>query len=272
MSKYKLLKWYPSLPVSIIEGDIVTYNKDLEKYSKDITLDLIAPREVEYMPEYWEKVVEHKFKITSFVTISNYGSVPKGTVSRIKEYVDGDSNHEAILEHLIDNPFWQINSVKRISDGMSFSLGDMVSNPGKPPFKLFQIRLDDGEIIFTAKNGGICPDSSKCNVSTILLETMDGVKKSEGDIVIGVILDDDLISYQLIEPFELRKENLDLLVEKKVFLFSTIEKVEEFLALKLRILSLEDVSNFYKSSTSRSKGTRGEELFSFVKKRINGKG
>ena len=88
MKKYKLIKAYPGSPKV---GDIV------KGYGRDS------------WSEYWEEVVEKDYEILSYL---KKGSTTCTTTKR-----RGGENHEE---------FWNIYSVKRLSDGEVFTLGDKI--------------------------------------------------------------------------------------------------------------------------------------------------
>ena len=107
--KYKLIKKYPgSDPV----GTIVTgYGKD-GWYSKGAGGKTYDWTLVVLNPEFWEEVVEKDYEILSYI---KKGSTTCTTTKR-----RGGENHEE---------FWNIYSVKRLSDGEVFTIGDLIKTP-----------------------------------------------------------------------------------------------------------------------------------------------
>jgi hypothetical protein len=103
MSKYKLIKIYPGSPEL---GTIITATNGYFTTFKYAHL----------YPEFWEEIVEPTFEILSFR--SN------------KEWKNGHLVHfkqthfeERIKDYLKDSE-WDIHSVKRLSDGEIFTIGD----------------------------------------------------------------------------------------------------------------------------------------------------
>lgn len=93
MKKYKLIKTYPWSPeLGFIVCDVNDDNFKCTEY-----------------PEYWEEVVEKDYEILSYI---KKGSTTCTTTKR-----RGGENHEE---------FWNIYSVKRLSDGEVFTLGDKI--------------------------------------------------------------------------------------------------------------------------------------------------
>jgi len=102
MIKYRLVKEYPG---SDHEGIIVlqkTPNGLYEGYQYNY-----YSKHVENNPEYWEEVIEKDYEIISY---SRKGSTACTTTKR-----RGRENHDE---------YWKIYSVKRLSDGEIFTVGD----------------------------------------------------------------------------------------------------------------------------------------------------
>jgi hypothetical protein len=106
MKKYKLIKKYPgSDPVGTIvigKGEDGWYSKGPGGKTYDWT-------HVVHCPEYWEEVIEKDYEILSYI---KKGSKTCTTTKR-----RGGENHEK---------YWNIHSVKRLSDGEVFTVGDRV--------------------------------------------------------------------------------------------------------------------------------------------------
>jgi hypothetical protein len=130
--KYKLIKRYPgSDPV----GTIVTgYGKDgwYSKGAGDKTYDWTL---VVYNPEFWEEVIEKDYEILSYI---KKGSTTCTTTKR-----RGGENHEE---------FWNIYSVKRLSDGEVFTIGDTVRMYEHGPIKTIET-ITTNSIRSTLKQG-----------------------------------------------------------------------------------------------------------------------
>jgi len=116
--KYKLIKEYPGSPIL---GTIVSPEMDDAYY---INSNWITP---ENYPEFWELVVEKDYEILSFIgNIDNKIILNKD--SQLKDCfckIDGRSPFLQ-LEHLLQDDMFKIHSVKRLSDGEIFTLGDTI--------------------------------------------------------------------------------------------------------------------------------------------------
>lgn len=97
MKKYRLVKEYPG---SNALGTIAQPN------------DLIQHDFFEKFPEYWEEVIEKDYEIISYVAKDNPNNI---TIKR-----RGAHLHEE---------YWKIHSIKRLSDGEVFTVGDLIKTP-----------------------------------------------------------------------------------------------------------------------------------------------
>ena len=106
MKKYKLIKLYPGGPSKL--GHIVEFpnDRDFEYYSQN--------------PEFWELVVEPDYEVYQVLYATEIRTLFDGQY-RLFQYGLGFD-----LEYLLDNG-GKIHSVKRLSDGEVFTVGDRVS-------------------------------------------------------------------------------------------------------------------------------------------------
>lgn len=116
MKKYKLIKEYPG---SDSLGTIITGSKET-MYSKGLGYRNYDWSHVETHTEYWEEVVKLDYEIIQILY-----------ATEIRTLFDGGYRiHPAgigfPLEYLLDNG-GKIHSVKRLSDGVIFTIGDRVS-------------------------------------------------------------------------------------------------------------------------------------------------
>jgi len=129
MKKYKLIQKYPSLArdwepgMEVGTGDRnYGYSPCSGNYTDCRKLD---NNEVENNPEFWQEVVDHEFEIISFKQDSGvtdlWTKFREGWSRNVNGYpVTGPYSTEAILK----NPLYKIHSVKRLSDGEVFTVGD----------------------------------------------------------------------------------------------------------------------------------------------------
>ncbi|CAB4125737.1 hypothetical protein UFOVP54_214 [uncultured Caudovirales phage] len=105
MKKYRLIKEYPA---SDSLGTIITGSKET-MYSKGLGFRNYDWAHVETHPEYWEEVIEKDYEILSYVAKDNPNNI---TIKK-----RGGELHDS---------YWKIHSVKRLSDGEVFTVGDRV--------------------------------------------------------------------------------------------------------------------------------------------------
>ena len=109
MKKYKLIKEYPGSPTV---GTILAPKVDKELTNTNNFYwggSWFNPND---FSEFWEEVVEEDYEIVSYI---KKGSTTCTTTKR-----RGGENHEE---------FWNIYSVKRLSDGEVFTIGDLIKTP-----------------------------------------------------------------------------------------------------------------------------------------------
>ena len=188
--KYKLKKWYPSLPkdwevemeVGIGDRSYGNYSPCNGKY-KDF---YICAEIVENYPEFWELVVEKNWEV---LKISFKRSI-KPEIRDVRGY--GNGYIESLLK--CDN---YIHSVKRLSDGEIFSVGDKLDLRAEGIRKITGISLDDTGVSEFSKRSipwlecgrdyGTCLDWAVHYKEPILI-TEDGVEIFEGDAYWRLIL------------------------------------------------------------------------------------
>jgi hypothetical protein len=126
MAKYKLIKEYPG---SHELGTIIIGSKET-MYSKGLGFINYDWAHVETHPEFWEEVIENDYQILSYIK--------KGSTSCITTKKRGGELHEE---------FWDIHSIKRLSDGEVFTVGDK-----------FDVVISCKDVIRTIKSIGIGVD------------------------------------------------------------------------------------------------------------------
>lgn len=140
MVKYKLIKEYPGSFVKIGEEVckcISTNEYMLIKYDSP----RISREIVENYPEFWEKVIEKDYEILSF----------QHKTENIFEVVYNNNYSNKTFEN------YNIYSIKRLSDGEVFTIGDKCKWNGNG--------CSDTGIItkFEIKNDGLYASNSRCN-------------------------------------------------------------------------------------------------------------
>jgi len=245
MKKYKLIKAYPgSDPV----GTIITGNKET-MYSKGLGSRNYDWAHVENYPEYWEEVIEKDYEIVSYVAKDNPNNI---TTKR-----RGAHLHEE---------YWKIHSVKRLSDGEVFTIGDKVGVGNSTyPIAEFKVFNEENTILVSSylKKGdsGVYNTRLKRLVKAKqpIFLTHDGKDIFDGDKVWYVIKRDFYNSYFIttsgtkfysdIHAYFLTEETASDYINKNKVLFTTedgvgIKKDEIVYVVDGRLNSIDIISNF----------------------------
>jgi len=223
--KYILKKEYPGSPK-------LGYIDDLNKSGHNNQGEYVQSM-YDKNPEFWEKVVEKDYKILS---LARFCSI-KPTITDVSDY--GDEYIEAMLK--CDNA--RIHSVKRLSDGEIFTIGDKLEhNMVIESFK-FENFGNGEKLTAQDKNGGRFLNELK-KVKQKLFTTEDGVDIFKGDLV--VCFDKD--SFCIRNKTYLFKEHDKN--DKTYLFFSTKEKAEEYILYNKPLLTLRDIDELLCKNTS----------------------
>jgi len=265
MKKFKLIQTYPGSPelgfvITPTNGWGNTYN-NAHKY-----------------PEFWEEIIEYPVGTEAFnsQTHSTYIKKEDGWYKKSEKigYTDeiiAKANHINVVENktiakdyeilsyisklknciidsknpLFNNGVWDIHSVKRLSDGEVFTLGDIVGTLGFN-FPVVEFNLHDEENTVVADSYDKKNSSGRYNcrlkdlkkVRKPLFKTEDGVDIFKGDF-----------SYFLTRDFKLTdKKSYHGGGEHSGWYFASKEKAEEFVLMNKPLLSISDaisVLEFY---------------------------
>ena len=143
MKKYKLIKQYPGSPKV---GDIVKGSGREGWYSKGEGYSTYDWTHIVLQPEYWKEVVEKDYEIISYVAKDN----PTNITTKRR----GAHLHEE---------YWKIHSVKRLSDGEVFTVGDRVKVCQHGSTKIIDKISEERDVLF--KNGiWFVYDSGGCTI------------------------------------------------------------------------------------------------------------
>jgi hypothetical protein len=184
MKSYKLIKEYPG---SDSLGTIITGSKET-MYSKGFFYIKYDWAHVETHPEYWEEVIEKDYEIVAM-------GIAEGTILEFKdgvcvkrsdEYsVGGTANLISILKEQYHKD--SIHSVKRLSDGEIFTVGDCF-DAGLGSRTIESIWVDkEGVLGFNHEHGRITNTlgtgvfSKAKKLQPVLFTTEDGVGIRKGD-------------------------------------------------------------------------------------------
>jgi hypothetical protein len=230
--KYKLIKEYPGSPK-------LGYIDDLNKSGHNNRGEYVQSM-YDKNPEFWELVVEKDYEILSLVASEKNPQHKKGS-----KFLH---NKDYKFKNMHPTEFWDIYSVKRISDNKIFTIGDFYEDLIIE--KMFMSVA--GDILTTYKP----------KIKKPLFTTEDGVDIFEGDTYYKVVNE----SFQLLIMERASKgESL----RSKVF--STKEKAEEYILLNKPVLSLKDVASIYpgiNKSHPDKPSSQSERLKNLVKSKI----
>lgn len=241
MRKFKLKKNYPDSMLEL--GDELIFNNDQKIITREIgnfDYDYSLENCINY-PEFWEEVIEKDYEILSFIANQNLNTICKGDIIT-KQFnntftgISKDNVHyDSLLEErLLKLSHWSIHSVKRLSDGEVFTIGDTVKHNTGVIIKIESIdykQLLGHDISFNILNARF--DNIKEKIK-VLFKTEDGVEIFEGDTYYKVVNK----SFQLLIMEKASKgESL------KSKIFSTKEKAEEYIIMNKPCLTINDVRN-----------------------------
>lgn len=127
MKNYKLIKEYPGSPKL---GTIVSENPGIVFADTHFNIRVLNSH-LKNNSEYWEEIVEKDYEILSFVFRDDLNTINKHKNDMFKLTKNGyerDTKISSTLKTCLENPRMVIYSVKRLSDGEVFTIGDKVSS------------------------------------------------------------------------------------------------------------------------------------------------
>lgn len=238
MEKYKLIKEYPKSPKL---GYEVWYS------GLNSSRDWEGTVFYETHSEYWEKVlVEKNYEILSF--IRNDGNAKNAIKTKVKGSKDIFewylTNYQDSEKRLLKSPGFDIHSVKRLSDGVVFTIGDLCK------VKDSSTRDKIGSFFITEK--GLHVRSLKftrylqdIEISKPLLTTEEGVDLFVGDKYwfVWVVSKGIPKGHQMNTPYEGTVIELDRDSDwsEDAKFFSTKELAQEYIVKDKKIFSLTEI-------------------------------
>lgn len=248
MKKYKLIKEYPG---SWTKDTIVEFNKNSDRCLINGVTSQIPAMQVIGYPEFWEEIIEKDYEILSFKvnsTLYEYSVVDKKYKSNILAYT-----LEEMIGYLIApiNPTI-INSIKRLSDGEVFTIGDKCIS-GQASGVITKIWFcDNGELRIDSP-GNYCVDIKTIqHYKKPLFITEDGVDIHIGDEYFELIVPgfhNEQCVWNIL-PYEGRCNLIyDQEGNRKHFRlwFSTKEKAQEYIDLYKPKYSLSDINTLLRT-------------------------
>lgn len=298
MKKYKLIKIYPGysdlgmIAEETKGGGIEFTRSDGSQYTHSSSGEKLFESRIKPYPEYWQ-LIEEKYQILSFINSDNtiFKIQPNGLFK--DESVDWDYGFEEgwrTLNHILTEATdCKIHSVKRLSDGEIFTIGDKCNlyngNGHRNPIIKIELTKNGTSghleeyrnretIKITLGTGYTSLDPwgpfefDKIVKSKIpLFTTEDGVDIFDGDTAYAVGLRD------------IEKDNI-YSVNKKYSIsdgyykwFSTPEKAKEYTFINKSCLSLNDLLNCWGDNSGDKNYYKDSLLYKrfekFVKQKLN---
>jgi hypothetical protein len=230
--------------------------------------------------EIIEEKSDRDFEILSFRSNRTIKTIPEYTI--LEKEKDGVfRNHKSCIltirdyeDELLNNSDYNIYSVKRLSDGEIFTLGDKVKQRNVVHNNVFNIRkfeMDaNKEHLLVISNGGIRLHKIE-HYTPILFTTKDGVNIFKGNEYWFVVESE----HSFLNSYKPLKHICDWDNTEKPPLgyvqFSTKEKAEEYILWNKPCLSLNDVASIYPGVNKNHSNTpshQAERLKELVKSKI----
>lgn len=258
MKKYKLKKEYPGSPKL---GIILEFEKESDNKYRNYDLNIFEP---ENYPEFWEEIVEKDYEILSLISRD-----PSTINTKVFWYFDKENNGWTVDEpertyHKEIPSFCKIHSVKRLSDGEIFTVGDKVnstiSDLGRDT-DITGFKLIDNKLKVGLRDLGYYPLSTIILPKKPLFTTEDGVDIYEGDKYFTISslyqISPECIICDWYGP------------RNPKWYFSTKEAAEEYILMNKPCLSFQDIINYSTTSINAiSLKVKTRELKKFIKNKL----
>ncbi len=146
-------------------------------------------------PEFWEEIIELDYEILSFKIPGNdhweVVKLPNGT------WNNWSDEHVRIQ---VEKGIWRIKSVKRLSDGEVFTIGDRINGYTYSSRIVLGFKICDVKGLMIRQSGGSTElvDASHCKIRKPIFTTKDGVEIFEDDYF--WIVEEDLSFYRCRTP------------------------------------------------------------------------
>jgi hypothetical protein len=244
MKRYKLIRKYPGSPElgTIIEEDKYP-SGSIYKVTPIITHSFPA-NWIENNPEFWQKIVEKEYEILSYYA--------KNISGKGDHYVDPDyiwyetskgsdkwsrNGHMTVpyrTYEITNHNSYGIHSVKRLSDGEVFTIGDTAKSKDSIPGKITTIEFcGNGELRIGSARTFYLGINDIDKVKQVLFTTEDGVDIYEGDEYCTVTEQFSIFD------FKAGKKHIQSYPNAK--LFSTRKKAEEYVLMNKPCLSIHEI-------------------------------
>jgi len=205
MTKYKLIKEYPGSPKL---GITLRYTGNDWDDQNQLRVSLV---ESTTFLDYWEKVVEKDYEILSFIGSNTTKPLRiLNEYTKLYKHATVNDTDELTEEYLLSGVGYNIHSIKRLSDGEIFTIGNILTDAlcGNSPLLYFTNNIDEGFLLHTKYGAG--PLSRQQKAKQPLFTTEDDVDIFEGDTFWRVSKDckDNYDSLPVTKNYQYQKYNM----------------------------------------------------------------
>lgn len=264
MKTYKLKKWYPSLNdtwtegMEVGQGDRKGRYADFSPCASSFVDKRLSYSEVTDNEDFWEEMVKKEYEILSFKEkVSKYNIITKD--------IDGFGIMRT-EKGLLQSNMWDIHSIKRLSDGEVFTVGDKIIRNGWDSGKtILSITLnDETRLLIFHGTSEVSYIEQISHIKKPLFTTEDNVDLYKGDKYFQIGY-----KFENTECEAYDESNFD----DSLTIFSTKEKAEKYIVMNKPCLSINDIKKVWGGPFGR-RGPVGQvfqsDLKTFVKNKKDG--
>lgn len=264
MKKYRLIKTYPSSPDKGIEVTWGNWGLSGNCYqgSQKGEIYRFDKNSIEGYPDNWEEMDKKEYEILSFVanTSNSTGQPSIKLDSGEHSWVRDSSPSRHTEESLLKRSDYSINSIKRLSDGMVFKVGDYLNYNvnRKYDFTITNIKITDDNEVFLKGDGGAYTtmDSNKISIlSKPLFITVDGVPINEGDSYWCINTAEHLWSFY--EQTARARTQLS----RPVIAFKHKSNADEYILMNKPCLSINEIATVYVTANMKANAGYSETFY-----------
>lgn len=312
MKKFKLIKEYPGYSKEDIGKIAILQNNGFAKNCYQFNNKHYISPNIEEYPEFWEEIIKKDYEILSLIFIKDDNwlhDLKRGQIVKCRSHRNGHLEFETSkgwdaysgvqgFQGILSEAF-SIYSVKRLSDGEIFTIGDKITTKGEV-INEFEIINNKLKIWFVCpsysypskpkNNGSItgCGNMGFNWLNTVkklkipLFTTEDGVDIFNENIEIFKLWTDKYWCATFHWTFDsfITNNNTNYIPQQifnkeqhGILYFSTKEKAEEYIIENKPCLSVNDVAKIFVSTNyTTNKGNiypQGQKLRELVKQKLN---
>jgi len=232
--KYKLIREYPGShklgTISWLEGNMTS----VKSHNPEDFWYITFPINYTMYPDFWEEIIEKEYEILSF--INTRGIIYKKD-SQINQYCENNGKVPFFNEkELLNNLVITIHSIKRLSDGEIFTIGDdcVIKGRNEPSDKIKNFSIKDrGLSVYARYYTQYINDIE--HFKQPLFTTEDGVDIFEGDLYYFIKKDNNY----LLDRMSNRK--FTGTPDDDTLTFFSKEKAEEYIVMNKPCLSINEI-------------------------------